>query len=187
MLWEAKNMDPNRNDQNRNQNNKEPEKDKPKNIWTALIITLALVLIFSWIFNAVSNSQYTETTYSDFLDAKDSGNLAEVELRYDRIVYLTRDEANKPAQSQKACYTGLRSGSDVMELAAELHAMGVTVNEPITEDNSFIMMILYYGISIAVLFFFMRMLTKRMSSEGAMGGFGKSKAKMYHRKGRSKS
>ena len=47
MLWEAKNMDPNRNDQNRNQNNKEPEKDKPKNIWTALIITLALVLIFS--------------------------------------------------------------------------------------------------------------------------------------------
>ena len=175
-------MDPNRNDQNRNQNNKEPEKDKPKNIWTALIITLALVLIFSWIFNAVSNSQYTETTYSDFLDAKDAGNLAEVEIRYDRIVYLTRDEANKPAQSQKACYTGLRSGSDVMELAAELHAMGVTVNEPITEDNSFIMMILYYGISIAVLFFFMRMLTKRMSSEGAMGGFGKSKAKMYMEK-----
>ena len=171
-------MDPNRNDQNRNQNNNEPEKHKPKNIWTALIITLALVLIFSWIFNAVSNSQYTETTYSDFLDAKDAGNLAEVEIRYDRIVYLTKDEAKKPAQSQKACYTGLRSGSDVMELAAELHAMGVTVNEPITEDNSFIMMILYYGITIAVLFFFMRMLTKRMSADGAMGGFGKSKAKM---------
>ena len=175
-------MDPNRNDQNRNQNNNEPEKDKPKNIWTALIITLALVLIFSWIFNAVSNSQYTETTYSDFLDAKDAGNLAEVEIRYDRIVYLTKDEAKKPAQSQKACYTGLRSGSDVMELAAELHAMGVTVNEPITEDNSFIMMILYYGITIAVLFFFMRMLTKRMSADGAMGGFGKSKAKMYMEK-----
>ena len=175
-------MDPNRNDQNRNQNNNEPEKDKPKNIWTALIITLALVLLFSWIFNAVSNSQYTETTYSDFLDAKDAGNLAEVEIRYDRIVYLTRDEAKKPAQSQKACYTGLRSGSDVMALAAELHAMGVTVNEPITEDNSFIMMILYYGITIAVLFVFMRMLTKRMSSEGAMGGFGKSKAKMYMEK-----
>ena len=182
MLREAKKMDPNRNDQNRNQNNNEPEKDKPKNIWTALIITLALVLIFSWIFNAVSNSQYTETTYSDFLDAKDAGNLAEVEIRYDRIVYLTKDEAKKPAQSQKACYTGLRSGSDVMELAAELHAMGVTVNEPITEDNSFIMMILYYGITIAVLFFFMRMLTKRMSADGAMGGFGKSKAKMYMEK-----
>ena len=182
MLREAKKMDPNRNDQNRNQNNNEPEKDKPKNIWTALIITLALVLIFSWIFNAVSNSQYTETTYSDFLDAKDAGNLAEVEIRYDRIVYLTKDEAKKPAQSQKACYTGLRSGGDTMALAAELHAMGVTVNEPITEDNSMIMMILYYGITIAVLFFFMRMLTKRMSADGAMGGFGKSKAKMYMEK-----
>ena len=95
MLREAKKMDPNRNDQNRNHNNNEPEKDKPKNIWTALIITLALVLIFSWIFNAVSNSQYTETTYSDFLDAKDAGNLAEVEIRYDRIVYLKVHLAHK--------------------------------------------------------------------------------------------
>ena len=175
-------MDQNRNNPNRPQDGNPPEKNKPRNIWTALIITLALVLIFSWIFNAVSNSQYTETTYSDFLDAMQSGNLQEVEIRYDRIVYLTKEEAKKPAQSQKACFTGLRSGGDTMALAQKLHDMGVTVNEPIVEDNSTIMMVLYYGISIAVLFFFMRMLTKRMSGDGMMGGFGKSKAKMYMEK-----
>ena len=172
-------MDQNRNNPNHPQDGNPPEKNKPRNIWTALIITLALVLIFSWIFNAVSNSQYTETTYSDFLDAMESGNLQEVEIRYDRIVYLTKDEAAKPAQSQKACFTGLRGGGDTMALAQKLHDMGVTVNEPIVEDNSTIMMVLYYGISIAVLFLFMRMLTKRMSGDGMMGGFGKSKAKMY--------
>ena len=175
-------MDQNRNNPNHPQDGNPPEKNKPRNIWTALIITLALVLIFSWIFNAVSNSQYTETTYSDFLDAMESGNLQEVEIRYDRIVYLTKDEADKPAQSQKACFTGLRGGGDTMALAQKLHDMGVTVNEPIVEDNSTIMMVLYYGISIAVLFLFMRMLTKRMSGDGMMGGFGKSKAKMYMEK-----
>ena len=175
-------MDQNRNNPNHPQDGNPPEKNKPRNIWTALIITLALVLIFSWIFNAVSNSQYTETTYSDFLDAMESGNLQEVEIRYDRIVYLTKDEAAKPAQSQKACFTGLRGGGDTMALAQKLHDMGVTVNEPIVEDNSTIMMVLYYGISIAVLFLFMRMLTKRMSGDGMMGGFGKSKAKMYMEK-----
>ena len=175
-------MDQNRNNPNHPQDGNPPEKNKPRNIWTALIITLALVLIFSWIFNAVSNSQYTETTYSDFLDAMESGNLQEVEIRYDRIVYLTKDEAATPAQSQKACFTGLRGGGDTMALAQKLHDMGVTVNEPIVEDNSTIMMVLYYGISIAVLFLFMRMLTKRMSGDGMMGGFGKSKAKMYMEK-----
>ncbi len=175
-------MDQNRNNPNHPQDGNPPEKNKPRNIWTALIITLALVLIFSWIFNAVSNSQYTETTYSDFLDAMESGNLQEVEIRYDRIVYLTKDEAAKPAQSQKACFTGLRGGGDTMALAQKLHDMGVTVNEPIVEDNSTIMRVLYYGISIAVLFLFMRMLTKRMSGDGMMGGFGKSKAKMYMEK-----
>ena len=32
-------------------------------------IALALVLLFGWIYNMVSNSQYTETSYSDFRTA----------------------------------------------------------------------------------------------------------------------
>ena len=164
-------------------NSKNPMDNMPKgSIWTALIITLALVLLISWIYGSVSGSQYTETSVSDFLDAMESNQLAEVEFRYDRIVYLTKEEAAKDPARQKACYTGLPSGGDTLALSQKLHDMGVTVTREITEDNSVVMMILSYCITFAILFVFMRMITKRMSGEGMMGGFGKSKAKMYMEK-----
>ena len=167
---------------NDNQNHNPFENFPKGNVWTALIITLALVLLVGWVFNLVSGSQYTETTFSDFLEAREAGELAEVEIRYDRIIYLTREEAAKDPSRQKACYTGLPSGGDKLALAEELEQMGVTVNVPITEDNSVIMMILSYAITFAILFVFMRMLTKRMGGDGMMGGFGKSKAKVYMEK-----
>ena len=171
-------MDPNHNENNRQGGNGK----RPKfNIWVTIMITVAIVILISTIFNAVSKSQYTETTYSDFLTEKDAGNLEEVEIRLDRIVYLTRTEAAKPASEQKACFTGLPAGN-VMALANELDAMGVTVHQQIVEDNSTIMMILYYVIMFGIIFFMTSMLGKRMSGEGMMGGFGKSRAKVYMEK-----
>ena len=162
--------------------NKKPDGDKPKGqVWTALIITLALVLVFSWVYNTVRNSQYTQTSYSDFYEAKVNAQLSEVEIQVDRIVYMTKEEAAKDPSQQKACFTGLPSGN-ILALADELVADGVKVTKVITEDNSMIMMILYYVIMFSVLFFFMRNLTKRMGGEGMMGGFGKSKAKVYMEK-----
>ena len=175
-------MESNRNNDN-NPNKKPGDGQRPKgNIGTALLITLVIVLLFSWIFNSVEKSQYTETTFSDFLDAKKAGQLAEVELQYDRILYMIKAEAAKDPSQQKACYTGLPSGGDLMALAEELDGMGVTVNEKIVEDNSMIMMILSYVVMIGGLFLVMNMLTKRMGGEGMMGGFGKSKAKVYMEK-----
>ena len=174
---ESKNNDP------KNRNNNSGEGKRPKgSIWLALIITVALVLIISTVYNMVVNSQYTQTTYSDFLTVMEQGELVEVELQYDRILYLTKEEAAKPASQQKAFYTGLPSGGDKMALAKQLHDMGVVVNEQIVEDNSTIIMLLYYVFMFAIIFFTMRMLTKRMSGEGMMGGFGHSKAKMYMEK-----
>jgi len=173
-------MEPNRNESNNN--NKKPEGERPKSgILTALIIALVLVLLFSWIYTAVRNSQYVQTTYSDFRSAMLTGQLAEVELHYDRVIYMTKEEARKDPGVQKACYTGLPNG-DILSLANELDTMGVKVNEKIVEDNSMIQLVLYYVIMFAVFFFFMRMLTKRMSGDGMMGGFGKSKAKVYMEK-----
>ena len=152
-------MDTNQNNQG-GPNQGKPQ--KPKGVWTALIITLVLVLMFSWIFNMVAKSQYRETTFSDFLQAMDNNDLAEVEFKYDRIVYMTKKEAMRDPAMQKASFTGMPRGGDQLELAERLHGMGVKVNGEITEDNSVIMMLLYYVLSFAVLFFFMRMLTKRM-------------------------
>ena len=164
------------------QNNGSNDKRPKGNLWGTLIVSIAIILGISLIFNAISDSQYTETTWSAFLQDKESGNLSEVLLKDDRIIYLTKEEAAKPAESQKACFTGLPSGGDKMALAAELHAMGVIVNDEIVEDNSMIIMILYYAFMFGIIFFTMRMLSRRMSGEGMMGGFGKSKAKVYMEK-----
>ena len=177
-------MEHNKNRNNDPNRDRKPEGDKPRgSIGGALIITLVLVLLMSWVYNAVSNSQYTEMTYSDFKQAMDAGALAEVEIQpqYGKILYMTKAEAAKDPAEQRACYTGLPSGN-ILELADKLEDMGVKVNVPVVEDNSMIMMILYYGIMFSVLFFFMRSLSKRMGGEGMMGGFGKSKAKVYMEK-----
>ena len=158
-------MEPNRNDSPNNGPNRNPgENNRPKNNkWIALLISLAVVLLFSWLFNAVQSSKYTETTYDEFRTAMLADQLAEVEIQYarGRILYMTKEEAAKDRAQQKACYTGLPSGNH-MELANELTAMGVKNSQEIVEDNSMIMMILSYAVMIGGLFLVMNLLTKRM-------------------------
>ena len=168
-------------DQKNNQPPKKPDGKRPKfSIWFALMITVALVLIISTIYNAVSNSQYTQTTFSEFMAEAEKDNLAEVEIRYDRVVYMTKTEAAKHPSQQKACFTGLPNG-DILGLARELDQLGTSVDVEIVEDNSTIMMILYYVIMFGAIFGIMMLLTKKMGG-GMMGNIGASKAKVYMEK-----
>ena len=93
-------MDPNNNNAPKKNG---PENNKPKwSIWGALVITVAIILLISSLFNTISKSQYTATTYTDFRQAMLAGQLVEVQIQPDRLVYMTREEAAKPAASQKA-------------------------------------------------------------------------------------
>ena len=168
----------------KNDNNKPGNGKKPKiSIWTTLIIAVVIALLISMVYNSIVDSQYVKTTYTEFRQEMDAGNIAEAVVHYDRILYLTKEEAAKPAQQQQAFYTGLPTGGDKLALMDELAELGIKeLDYQIVEDNSTIMMILYYALMIGILFFTMRMLTKRMSGEGMMGGFGHSKAKMYMEK-----
>ena len=156
------------------------DKQPKPNVWVAITITILIVLAFSMVFNSVSASQYTQTTFSDFLRDMETGNLDEVQFQSDRIIYMTKLEARKDPDEQKACYTGLPSGGDTLVLARELEAMGVTVDKQIVEDNSTMIMILYYASMLLLTFFMIRMLMRRVGSPD--GGFGKSKAKVYMEK-----
>ena len=172
-------MEPNKNTPN------DPKKTdkKPKiNIWVTLIITVAVVLLISSVYNAIRKAQYTETSLSELLEAMDSGNLAEVEIQYDRIIYLTKEEADKAPAEQKAFYTGRPGNLDVLTFARTLYDMGVTVYDPVVEDNSGILMVLSYVMMFGVVFLVMHMLSKRLSGDGVMGGMGKSSAKVYMEK-----
>ena len=173
-------MESNRNDQN---NKPKSDDKKPKiNLLIPLIISIALMLVFFGMFNFVRNSQYDEKTLDDFLSAKEAGQLAEVEIHLDRIIYLTKEEAAKPAQEQRACYAGLTIGANAYALATELHEAGVKVDQEIVEDNSMIMNILTTLLMFGLLFGGMTLLGKRMGGEGMMGSMGASKAKVYMEK-----
>ena len=168
-------------DQNRNNHNGDEKKPK-LSIFGMLIICLGIVLLIGTVYNMITGSQYTKTTYSQFLEAKETNNLAEVEIRSDRILYMTKEEAAKDKREQKACYTGLPSGGDTMALAKELDDAGVKVDRQIVEDNSFLMTILSYLLMFGILFGGMSLITRRMGGNGIMGGIGSSKAKMYMEK-----
>ena len=173
-------MEPNRNDPNSKPGG---EEQRPKGSpWGKLLVALAIVLVITSIYNSVKQSKYTQTTFSDFMTAFEEGQLSEVEFYSDRVIYMTKEEAAKKGGDQKACYTGLPYG-DILSLAREVEATGVKVNEKIVEDNSMIMMVLYYALMIGATFLLMNMLSKRMSGDGGMmGNFGKSRAKVYMEK-----
>ena len=79
-------MEPNRNDPKHNSGG---DPQKPKGMaWGKLLIALAIVLIISSVYNYVKKSQYTETTFSDFMAAFEAEQLAEVELHADRVIYM---------------------------------------------------------------------------------------------------
>ncbi len=176
-------MDNNQNNPPRGGGNKPGDNGKKprSNFLVLLVIALAMVLLATGVFNLIKGSKYRETSYSDFVDVMQSGQLAEVEIQADRIIYLTKEEAAKDAKHQKACYTGLPSGN-ILELADKLDAMDVKVTRKIVEDNSLIMMILSYAVMIGVLLLFMNLLTRKMGADGGLGGMGANKAKVYMEK-----
>ena len=174
-------------DLNPNKSPKKPNKpgdDKRKpNRWLALVVAIGAVLLICTIYNSITNSQYTQTTWTDFRKAMNEEQIVEAVIQYDRVIYLTRDQAELPAAQQKACYTGLPTTYDQMALADELIEKGAEkVDRTIVEDNSTLMMILYYAGMGLLIFGMMSMVTKRMGGEGMMGGLGKSKAKVYMEK-----
>ena len=166
-------MDQN-NERKPDQNGKPPKSKLP-----LLLLSVVVILGISLIAGMISDGQYTKTTFSEFMNDVDAGNISEVELHYDRIYYMTKEEAAKPAQQQKACFTGLPNGN-ILELAETLNEKGIKVNQVIVEDNSTIIMILGYAVSIGLMFFLMSSLTKRVG--GGMGAIGASKAKVYMEK-----
>ena len=163
---------------------KKPEEKKPRgNLLLIFVIAIAVALVGTLIYDYVKDAQYKETDFNTFLEAMSAGNLAEVEITPDRIIYLTKEENEKDASDRQAYFTGLPSGSDTMALSKELDAKGVTVKTKIVEDNSMLIMILYYALMIGIMVLVLRMIMKRLGSgEGLMGGMNRAKAKVYMEK-----
>ena len=172
-------MEQNQNNSPKNNNNKPGDKKPRSNLLVIFLISVALVLGITMLYDAIADSKYTKKSYDEFLTMWEAGELAEVEFHTDRILFLTKEEAAKDAKEQKACITGLPRGGDTMALSEELKADGIKVDTKIADDNSYIWMILYYALLIGGMFLFMSFITKRMTGDHGMG---KSNAKVYMEK-----
>ena len=65
-------MEPNRKDSPHNNGPQKPDGKKKPNWLLAAIIAVAAVLIIGSVYNMVRSSQYTQTTFSDFLEDRKS-------------------------------------------------------------------------------------------------------------------
>ena len=70
-------MDPKNND-SQNRNNTPNNEKRPKSrLFMTLLFTLAITLVIFFIYSTIAGSRYKEVSFSDFLQAYESGQLAE--------------------------------------------------------------------------------------------------------------
>ena len=153
-------------------------------IFVALIITL---LLNSFVFPAIKQSQIESSSYSDFQKAVENKEVKAVELGQDRIKY----EVEKGGKTTIYSTTRIKNEFTEAQVLSELTAQGVKYNETLPVENNFLLNFIFSWIVPLLLFMAVgNWLSKRMTSAmGGMGGggfglggFGKSNAREYEKK-----
>ena len=110
--------------------------------------------------------------------------LAEVQFKVDRVLFLTKEEAGQAGGARTVYYTGLITGTDNTALVYKMQSQGVKVFQEPQEDNSVIGFILSNLLILGLTFFLLSLLMRKMGSAmgGGLGGVGQSKAKVYMEK-----
>ena len=178
--------DPNRRKPKGPQPGNDDENRKARRIVMLIVAALIATLLINSLYTTISNAYLTEITYTEFKELLASDQISEVEFQSDdRIVILTKDQAEKPKSQQRLYYTGLIPNQDTTALTNQLEAANVKYNRELPEEVSPIVSFLVSWV-LPVVFMYalfsllMRGMTKKMG--GGLGGIGESKAKVYMEK-----
>ena len=173
----------NNNQDNRNKKNGREGRDPLRTGLPLLALAVVIVLLFNWVYNSITSAQLEEKSYSDFLTMVQNNQLAEVQFRTDRVLFITKEEAGQPGAAQTIYYTGLITGTDNTALVYKMQGQGVKVFQEPQEDNSVIGFILSNLLILGLTFFLLSLLMRKMGSTmGGLGNVGQSKAKVYMEK-----
>ena len=173
----------NNNQDNRNKKNGRESRDPLRTGLPLLALAVVIVLLFNWVYNSITAAQLEEKSYSDFLTMVQNNQLAEVQFQTDRVLFITKEEANQPGAAQTIYYTGLITGTDNTALVYKMQEQGVKVFQEPQEDNSVIGFILSNLLILGLTFFLLSLLMRKMGSTmGGLGNVGQSKAKVYMEK-----
>ena len=178
--------DPNRRKPKGPQPGNDDENRKARRIVMLIVAALIATLLINSLYTTISNAYLTEITYTEFKELLASDQISEVEFQSDdRIVILTKDQAEKPKSQQRLYYTGLIPNQDTTALTNQLEAANVKYNRELPEEVSPIVSFLVSWV-LPVVFMYalfsllMLGMTKKMG--GGLGGIGESKAKVYMEK-----
>ena len=159
---------------------------KTKSIITLVIVALVFTVVINLVYTSISNSYLQKITYTEFLDLKDTNQLAQVEVQKDRFLILTAEEAEKEEGKQIVFYTGMPANMTTNELLDELRAAHVEVDGQIIEEmNPILSFLLSWVMPVLMFYLLFSILTRSMGKHmggGGIGGMGQSKAKMYMEK-----
>ncbi len=173
----------NNNQDNRNNKSGREGRDPLRTGLPLLALAVVIVLLFNWVYNSITSAQLEEKSYSDFLTMVQNNQLAEVQFRTDRVLFITKEEAGQPGAAQTIYYTGLITGTDNTALVYKMQGQGVKVFQEPQEDNSVIGFILSNLLILGLTFFLLSLLMRKMGSTmGGLGNVGQSKAKVYMEK-----
>lgn len=178
---------------NQNNNNRNNKGENSGGGWRMLIpiivVSLIMTIVVNSIYTSVSKSYLEEISFDEFVSMMEKNEIDSIELKTDRILILTKENAELPTTKQMIYYTGLLPQNDMTEIYAQLQDKGVDYQGTVTEEvsplmNFLISWILPYAIFLLALVFLMRFLNKRMGAGGGgmMGGMGQSRAKVYMEK-----
>ena len=160
-----------------NQDNKKPQKVLATYALAALII---IFLLNIFVIPGLMERSVVETSYSDFLSARDSRQVKEVEFdTANYTIYYTMEQDGRPM----ICKTGLMYISD--ELIDRMTASGAEFASVIPTQQSPLLSLLVGLVLPVILFAGVGVLLSRMMAKSMTGGpggamaFGKSNAKIY--------
>lgn len=178
-------MNQDQENRNRNQNKNGRETRDPLRTGLPLLaLAVVIVLLFNWVYNSITSAQLEEKSYTDFLTMVQRDQLAEVQFKMDRVLFLTKEEAGQAGGARTVYYTGLITGTDNTALVYKMQSQGVKVFQEPQEDNSVIGFILSNLLILGLTFFLLSLLMRKMGSTmgGGLSGVGQSKAKVYMEK-----
>lgn len=156
---------------NRGDNGEKPNGNKKKTNWIMLFLALALTLVFWQSFNSFMKAGEEEIPYSQFLEMLDDGNVKEVEIYGNEIVFKPVKETNS---AQITTYRVVRA--DDFSIVDRLHEAGVEFEQIDEGGAAFLYEILSFVIMIGGFYLLMMLIMRNATKSGLLG---KSHAKMY--------
>ena len=164
----------------------DPDGKRMKNIVIMIAIALAFTMIINLVYTNLSKAYLQHITNTEFNEWMESGKIAEVEIQPERILILTKEEAEKDVSKQIIYFTGLLDNTEP-ELEQNLKDHNIKYEVYIPEEANPIMSflltwVLPIGMFYLLISLFTRSMTKHMGGGGGIGGMGQSKAKVYMEK-----